>query len=105
MTFNFTVVGIQQHEHRQNRRAYTSLHIFDQPEAVHQLKALPACLLLYNYAHVCEEVSSRRIQAGVLEYDSETSSEDHDLVLHGLYIVKLSMELHVNVTKCIGILL
>jgi len=47
------------------------------------MKALPAYLQLGP--HVCEEVSSRRIQAGVLEYDSETSSEDHDLVLPGLY--------------------
>ena len=33
--------------------------------------------------HVCEEVSSRRIQDGVPESASEASSEDHNLVLHG----------------------
>src|SRR6218665_2323431 len=39
-----------------------------------------------NYSHtLCEKVSWRRIQAGEPESDSEASSEDHDLVLHGSY--------------------
>ena len=42
---------------------------------------LSACLQLDS--HVCEEVSSRRIQDGVPESASEASSEDHNLVLHG----------------------
>ena len=43
---------------------------------------LPACLQLNP--HVCEEVSSRRIQDGVPESASEESSADHyNLVLHG----------------------
>jgi len=45
------------------------------------MKALLAFLQLGP--HVCEEISWRRIQAGVLESDSEASSEDHYLVLHG----------------------
>ena len=39
-----------------------------------------ACLQLGP--NICEEISSRKIQAGVHESDSEASSED-DLVLHG----------------------
>ena len=46
------------------------------------MKALIACVQLGP--HVCEQVSARRIQAEVPESDSEASSEDHDLVLHGL---------------------
>jgi len=46
------------------------------------MKALPACLQLG--VNVREEVSWRRIQAGVLKSESEASSEDQDLVLlHG----------------------
>jgi len=46
-----------------------------------KVSLLPACLQLDP--HVCEEVSSRRIQDGVPESASEASSEDHNLVLHG----------------------
>ena len=42
-----------------------------------------SCLFATVGPHVCEDVSSRRIQAGVPESDSEASSEDQDLVLHG----------------------
>jgi len=45
------------------------------------MKALPACLQLDP--HVREEISSRRIQARVPESDSQSSTEDHGLVLHG----------------------
>jgi len=45
------------------------------------MKALPACLQLGPL--VFEKVSSRKIQPGVLESDSETTSEKNDLVLHG----------------------
>jgi len=45
------------------------------------MKALPAGLQLDP--HVCDEVSWRRIQAGVPDSDNEESSEARDLVLHG----------------------
>src|SRR6218665_2465387 len=48
------------------------------------MKARPACVKIGPHVHVCEEVSSRRSQTGVLESDSEASSEDHYLGLHGL---------------------
>src|SRR6218665_3216118 len=53
--------------------------------------------------HVCEEVSWRRIQAWVPESNNESSSEDHNQVLHSE--VGHSVGGTDNVTKCIGILL
>ena len=42
-----------------------------------------SCLFATRPTHLYEEVSWRKIQARVLESDSEAFSEDHDLVLHG----------------------
>src|SRR6218665_421195 len=69
-----------------------------------KVSLLPACLQLDP--HVCEEVSSRRIQDKVPESASEASSEDHNLVGAAWLVVKLDIvDGTVNVTKCIGALL
>jgi|SRR6218665_982399 len=60
------------------------------------MRTLPACLRLGQ--HVCEDVSWRRLP----ESDSEASSEDPDLMLHGSYLMLDIVDGTVNVTKCIA---
>ena len=57
----------------------------------------PECLnLTAKHRLKMKEFSSKRIQAGVSESDSEASSEDHDLVLHVWFIVKLELSMELS---------